>query len=95
MEVTPEKILKEELKKENKITEKIETEQIIAEKSESQHPEKSKENVVRNRGMGQKSRGISDDKDEDAMSVRLHTFDKSRTGVITIFDTITGKKNDK
>ncbi|KAI7896620.1 uncharacterized protein EV154DRAFT_491637 [Mucor mucedo] len=89
MDVTPAKILKEELKKEHKTTEKIETKQINAEKSEAQ-PEKAKDNVVRNRGMGQKSRGVTDDaKDEDALSVRLHTFDKSRTGVITIFDTIT------
>lgn len=89
MDVTPEKILKEELKKENKVTEKIETEQIIAE-AEHSEPEKVKGNVVRNRGMGQKSKGI-DEKDEDALAIRLHTFDKNHTGVINIFNTMTGK----
>lgn len=29
--------------------------------------------------------------DEDALAVRLHTFDRDQNGVITIFDTISGK----
>lgn len=40
----------------------------------------------------EKSRGMSKGgADENALAVRLHTFDQESTGVITIFDTITGK----
>ncbi|GAA5802266.1 hypothetical protein HPULCUR_007729 [Helicostylum pulchrum] len=72
IDMTPEKKLKEELKKEGKVTEKIEEVEKV-EKSE-------KTGETKSRGVNQS--------DEDALAFRLHTFDKSRTGIITIFDSI-------
>ena len=37
----------------------------------------------------EKSRAVEES--DDSLAVALHTFDKDKTGVITIFDTITGK----
>ncbi|KAG2234048.1 hypothetical protein BDF21DRAFT_464371 [Thamnidium elegans] len=69
IDVTPEKELKEELKKEGKATEKI-------------------EKIEKNEKGATKSRGVDPTDEEDALVARLHTFDKNRTGIITIFDTI-------
>lgn len=77
--MTPEKELKEELKKEGKATENIEKIEKIEKKEK-----KEKTGATKSRGV--------DQTDEDALAVRLHTFDNNRTGIITIFDSILGKK---
>lgn len=67
-------------------------EQLIKEEKEMDNlPEEILEEVLEEENkVTEKSRGVNKGgADENALAVRLHTFDQDSTGVITIFDTIT------